>query len=193
MKSPINLNTKGLTLIELVVTLIISGIVIAGVYRIFVAQSKAFSVQDQVVEVQQNVRSAVELVLRDLRMAGYDDYSANSTVHGYESCCLSCFQQFHLGELRVLWHRNRPIPTAHSSLLEWCGIFDLDRELTVNEVSRPQEILLENVDAFELTYGLDADGDGGMDDRNANNVIDGGDWVSAGGVGQQRWLPFGWT
>jgi hypothetical protein len=62
----------------------------------------------------------------------------------------------------------------------------LIRQLTVDNVARPQEILLENVDAFELTYGLDADGNGGIDDRNGNNVIDEGDWVSSGVVGSTK-------
>jgi hypothetical protein len=53
--------------------LVICAIVVAGIYRLFIAQGKAYVVQDQVVEVQQNVRSAMEIMLRDLRMAGFDD------------------------------------------------------------------------------------------------------------------------
>ena len=60
-----------MTLIELLVGLIISAIIVAGVYRVFVAQTRAYTVQEQVVEVQQNIRGAMELMLRDIRMAGY--------------------------------------------------------------------------------------------------------------------------
>src|SRR4030043_2168371 len=74
------LNRKGVTLIELLVALVICGIVAGGIYQVFIAQSKAYSVQDQVVEVQQNVRSAMEIMLRDLRMAGFDNDSILSTV-----------------------------------------------------------------------------------------------------------------
>jgi len=73
-------NRKGITLIELLVGLVICGLVVAGIYRVFVAQTKAYTIQDQVVEVQQNVRSAMEVLLRDLRMAGYDDDNASSTI-----------------------------------------------------------------------------------------------------------------
>jgi Tfp pilus assembly protein PilW len=40
--------------------------VVGGFYRIFIAQSKAYTVQDQVVEVQQNVRNAMEILVKDL-------------------------------------------------------------------------------------------------------------------------------
>ena len=70
---------KGVTLIELLVALVICGVVIGAIYRLFIVQTRAYTVQDQVVEVQQNVRSAMEIMLRDLRMTGYDDDSTAST------------------------------------------------------------------------------------------------------------------
>ncbi len=186
MKSLIKLNRKGLSLIELLVALVICAIVIAGIYRVFVVQSKAFSVQDQVVETQQSVRSAMEILLRDLRMAGYDDYDVNSTVtitnpvvYPVSSSSITLSYEYYdsttaqyQGHTVAYWRDG-----ASSTLV---------RQLTIDDVARPQEILLENVDAFELTYGLDADGNGGMDDRNGNNVIDEGDWVSSGVVGSTK-------
>ena len=80
MKKLNRINTKGITLIELLVALVICGMVIAGIYRLFVAQSKAYTVQDQVVEVQQSIRSAMEILLRDLRMAGFDSDSLTSKI-----------------------------------------------------------------------------------------------------------------
>ena len=80
MKTGGTFTKKGVTLIELLVTLVICTIVVAGIYRVFIAQSKAYSVQDQVAEVQQTVRGAMEILLRDLRMAGFDDDNLASTV-----------------------------------------------------------------------------------------------------------------
>lgn len=64
---------KGVTLIELLIALVISGIIVAAIYRMFVAQTRSYTVQDQVAEVQQNVRNAMERMVNDLRMAGFDD------------------------------------------------------------------------------------------------------------------------
>ena len=80
MKNQNRFDIKGMTLIELLVAMIICGMVIAGIYRVFIAQSKAYTVQDQVVEVQQSVRSAMEILLRDLRMAGFDYDNSPITI-----------------------------------------------------------------------------------------------------------------
>ena len=69
------LDKKGVTLIELLVVLVISGIVIGGVYRVFISQTKAYSVQDGVAEIQQDVRGAMEIMVRDIRMAGFQSRS----------------------------------------------------------------------------------------------------------------------
>jgi len=186
MKSPIKLNRRGVTLIELLVALVICAIVIGGIYRVFIAQSRAYSVQEQVVETQQSVRSAMEIVLRDLRMAGYDDYTVNSTVTItnpiiYPVSGSSIWVNYEYYDSATAQYQQHTVhywrDGASSTLI---------RQLTVDNVARPQEILLENVDAFELTYGLDADGNGGIDDRNGNNVIDEGDWVSSGAVGSTK-------
>ncbi len=65
------MNRKGMTLIELLVALVISGVLVAGVYRTFVSQQHTFAVQDQIVDMQQNVRLAINRMTRELRMAGF--------------------------------------------------------------------------------------------------------------------------
>jgi type IV pilus assembly protein PilW len=65
------MNRKGMTLIELLVALTISGVLLAGVYRTFISQQHTFTVQDQVVDMQQNVRLAINRMTRELRMAGF--------------------------------------------------------------------------------------------------------------------------
>ena len=61
---------RGITLIELLVALAISGFLGAGVYRTFIGQQHTFEVQDQIVDVQQNVRMAINQMVRDIRMGG---------------------------------------------------------------------------------------------------------------------------
>ena len=63
--------SKGLSLIELLVALVMSSILIAAVYRTFVSQQKTYMVQEQVVDMQQNVRSAIGRMMREIRMAGF--------------------------------------------------------------------------------------------------------------------------
>ena len=68
---------KGLTLIELLVAMTITGILGAGIYRTFVGQQHTYEVQDQVVDMQQNVRMAISRMTRELRMGGFGRMDSN--------------------------------------------------------------------------------------------------------------------
>jgi prepilin-type N-terminal cleavage/methylation domain-containing protein len=65
------MNKKGITLIELLIALVISAILIAGIYKTFISQQRTYAVQDQVVEMQQNVRAAINKMLREIRMTNF--------------------------------------------------------------------------------------------------------------------------
>jgi prepilin-type N-terminal cleavage/methylation domain-containing protein len=76
---------KGLTLIELLVAVAISGILIAAIYRTFIGQHKTYSAQEQVVDMQQNARVAISRMMREIRMAGFGNVSTvlpNFTANG---------------------------------------------------------------------------------------------------------------
>jgi hypothetical protein len=64
----------------------------------------------------------------------------------------------------------------------------LKRQRTINGVPDPgsPDILLENVNEFNITYGVDVNEDGAMDDQNADGIIDGNDWVQAASVGNTK-------
>ncbi len=170
MKNQNHLDAKGVTLIELLIVLVMSAFVIAGIYRLFIAQTRAYTVQDQVVEVQQSIRSAMEILLRDLRMAGFDSDNigskiivANPVIAGDHQVSVS-YEYDSTTQHTVTYS----IEVATKRLL---------RQLTTTKddgssVAGPQEALLENVDALDFTYGVDTNNDGALDS-----------WVSAGAIG----------
>lgn len=63
--------SKGVTLIELLIAMLISAILIAGIYRTFIHQQKTYATQEQVADMQQNVRVAINRMMREIRMAGF--------------------------------------------------------------------------------------------------------------------------
>ena len=65
-----------MTLIELLIAMAITGMLGAGVYRTFVGQQHTYEVQDQIVDMQQNVRMAISRMTRELRMAGFGKLGA---------------------------------------------------------------------------------------------------------------------
>lgn len=52
------------------VAMVVAGIVMAGVYSAYYSQQKSFVVQDEVAEMQQNLRAAMFFMAREIRMAG---------------------------------------------------------------------------------------------------------------------------
>ena len=62
----------GYTLVELMVAVALTGIVTVAIYKGYVSVSTGYDVQDQVIEVQQNARVAMDRMVREIRMAGYD-------------------------------------------------------------------------------------------------------------------------
>jgi len=66
------ISNQGFTLTELLVAMIISGVVATGIYSTFYSQQKSYLAQEQIAAMQQNLRGAMHLLGRDIRMAGYD-------------------------------------------------------------------------------------------------------------------------
>jgi len=62
----------GYTLVELLVAMAITLVVMAGVYKVYVTQQDSYLLQEQVAEMQQNARIAKYVLMRDIRMAGYN-------------------------------------------------------------------------------------------------------------------------
>ena len=65
-------NKKGFTLVELLVAMAITGIVAGAIFTAFQSQQKSYITQDQVTEMQQNLRAGMGLMVREIRMAGCD-------------------------------------------------------------------------------------------------------------------------
>ena len=63
--------TAGLTMIELMVTASVLGVVMIYVMQTFTVQHRTYEVLDQVVDAQQSIRVIGDLLERDLRHAGF--------------------------------------------------------------------------------------------------------------------------
>jgi type IV pilus assembly protein PilW len=171
------MNQKGVTLIELMVALVICAIVIAAIYRFYIAQTRAYTVQDQVAETQQGIRSAMEILIRDIRMAGSDDDSNAVTVNnpfvpGNNTITMN-YEQFNPGtgavDLRTVTYT---LVNGNLRRREWSNGVQQDADPDPNG-----EVILENVSrlfpvAPAFPFGIDTDNDGYV-----NN------WVDLAGVG----------
>lgn len=64
-------NREGFSLVELLVVMAIMGLVVAAIYSLNQTSQRSAYTQDEVVEVQQNLRIAMDQIARDVRMSGF--------------------------------------------------------------------------------------------------------------------------
>lgn len=62
----------GFTIVELLVAMGMATIVVAALYSTFKSQQDSYVSQEVVAEMQQNLRAALYMMARDIRIAGYD-------------------------------------------------------------------------------------------------------------------------
>jgi prepilin-type N-terminal cleavage/methylation domain-containing protein len=76
----------GFSLVELLVVMVIFGVFAGAVYSLYITHLKIASTRDEVLDVQQNVRIAMDRVTRDIRMAGmFVPLAIDKTMSTYSS------------------------------------------------------------------------------------------------------------
>ena len=62
---------RGLSLIEMMLALVISSVLITGIIQIYIGSKQSYRLQEGQSRIQENARYVMELLERDLRIAGY--------------------------------------------------------------------------------------------------------------------------
>lgn len=170
----------GLTLVEILVALVISLFLTAGVIQLFIGTKQTYRFHDALSRLQENGRFALDRMTWDIRMAGYSPpgttppanpvLGGGPNANGNDNISVSWLD----GVVRTRAYSigvavGSPVtcPTATTSLL-------------INEGAGNQQ-LVEGVEAMQILYGVcagvDTDGDG-VNDTNVVNPP----YVNAAGV-----------
>ena len=75
-----HIREEGFTLVELMVAIFMAGIVSAVIYAAYEVQSRIYQEQDDVVQMQQTIRSGLAFLQREARMAGFN--RTGTTIDG---------------------------------------------------------------------------------------------------------------
>lgn len=79
---------RGFTLVELMISIVISSVIVAAGYTILTTTHKATISNERAVGTQQNTRVAMELIARDIKQAGFGmPLSPNTPVGGIAGNC----------------------------------------------------------------------------------------------------------
>lgn len=69
--------TGGFTLVEMMIAIAIFGVVLTGIYSVYQAQVRSHYTQQQIMDMQQNIRAALYLMEREIKMAGLNPAGAD--------------------------------------------------------------------------------------------------------------------
>ena len=163
-------NDRGITLIELMVAMAVAGIVLMAIYSAYHTQSTIYATQSVELNMQQNVRGALYLLEREIRMAGYDQTSAGgfgitsvSDVNGNSAITFTS----DLDDDGVLdANETTSFYMYDSATTSLVGTLDLALRIGVTP-----SLAAESIQALGLAYAYDNDGDGKFDLSPNGNVI----------------------
>jgi type IV pilus assembly protein PilW len=86
--------SRGFSMIELMVALVITLILLAGIGQIFLGSKKSFVIQNALARIQENGRYAMDLLASDLRRAGYWGGNADiNTITGSQGVNLAAAEK----------------------------------------------------------------------------------------------------
>ena len=153
---------RGFTLVELLVVVFITAIIMAGVYSAYYSQQKSYTAQEQLAEMQQNLRAAMYFMAKEIRMAGCDPHDTIPDAGFQSDLTVTNSVRFTM-DIRGqdstdpadkdTFDDNEDITY---SLADWDADGDLDlvRDIQDGEGDQP---VAENIDFLQFVY-LDQDG-----------------------------------
>lgn len=149
MKRSKNRNTGGFTLIEMLVAIGIGMVVLAAVTTTFMSQTRFYSSQEQINEMEQNTRGALDMISRELKMAGYNPNSGTFSGVTYNTSQLL---------IQADLDSNGSISTSSSANEQITYTFDnTNKQIKRALGGGTAQVLADNITAFTFSY-LDSAG-----------------------------------
>jgi len=134
------INNRGFTLAELLIGLFVSAIVMTTILSAYYSQNKSYAVQEQVAAMVQNLRAAMDIMIREIRMAGYDPTgTANAGIVTANTTSINITEDLD-GDGSVAGDENITYALADS---------DGDGD---NDLERNNNLIAENIDALDFLY-----------------------------------------
>ncbi len=133
-------NDSGFSLLEILVAMAIGVIVLAIAGKTFIVQSRSYGVQQQITEMVQTSRATMNLIAREVRMAGYN--TTNTPIDGII---------YDPDQLQVFADLNGDGDTA-DEYEDITYTYDSTSFIINRDTGSGDQPLAENIQSFEFKY-----------------------------------------
>jgi prepilin-type N-terminal cleavage/methylation domain-containing protein len=156
MVYPVTSKNGGFTLIELLISLAIFSVIIGGIFSFSISQRKYFAVQEQISEMAQNARAAMDMISGEVALAKYNPEGAVFTGIPYHTSQLQIYADLN-GTCKpaVACVPGDDPGDANENIIY---SHDSSTKRIVRNTGGGNQPLAENVEKFVFSY-LDALGD----------------------------------
>ncbi len=151
----------GFSLVEILIALLLAGSVSAAIYKVYISQNKSYAVQDRVAEMHQNLRAAMYMMTKEIRLAGYNPLGVAGV--GIQTAGANQFRF----TMDITGGEGDGSDNDLDGLTDEDGESDGDDddsnedvtfELNGSNLVRNGNVLAEHIDALDFVY-LDAEGE----------------------------------
>ena len=133
---------QGFTLIELLIAMALALIIIGALSSAFVSQRKSYAVQEQVSDMIQGARAAMDMISREVKMAGFDPKRAGIVGIPYSATQLQIVADKKVEDGAIDATSEENIIYSYDS-----ASFQIDRN-----IGSGNQPLAENIQGFTFTY-----------------------------------------
>ena len=159
----------GVTLVELMLALAIASILMLGVSSVYVSSKRGYNIQDNLSRQQENTRFSLDVLMKDLRMAGYpktfvkDPIMTGSTQTfdgGSGSDNITIQYQSDVDCLGQPTPANSCVddPTKRCAINQYS--INGNNLQCLGNGSATADVIAEGVTDLQVEYGIDTDGSG---------------------------------
>jgi len=131
---------SGFTLAELLIALAITGIVLSAAVNTFIAQRRAYALQEHVTAMTQGTRAAMEMVTREIRMAGYNPAGTNFDGITYDPTQV---------QIRADLNGNGDTADAHETIVY---AYNPATQQLLRETDGSSQPIADHIQAFAFDY-----------------------------------------